>query len=169
MDMHAEIGAFIPLYLSRIAQLINKTNQFNLTALRYTAAQIEEYASDSNYITLYIRLNDRFGDNGVASVVIGHKERRTFHIDLWLMSCRVLKRNVELAMLDELVCRCLSCGICSLYGYYNKTSKNGMVKDFYGEQGFEKISEDENGNSIWKLEITGSWKKKNTVIKVTDK
>lgn len=169
LDMHAEIGAFIPMYLPRIAQLINKSNQFNLTALRYTAAQIEEYASDSNYITLYGRLNDRFGDNGVVSVVIGHKERRAFHIDLWLMSCRVLKRNVELAMLDALACRCLSCGIRCLYGYYNKTPKNGMVKDFYGEQGFEKISEDNHGNSVWKLEIAGGWKKMNTVIKVTDK
>lgn len=71
LDMKAEIGAFVPLYMARIAQLTNKSNQFNLTTKRLSQADIEHMAEDSSYITLYGKLADKFGDNGVVSVVIG--------------------------------------------------------------------------------------------------
>ncbi len=103
LRMSAEIAPFLPVYLDRITQLINKSNQFNLTTRRYTHAQIEEIASDPNYMTCYARLSDIFGDNGLISVVIGRRDGADLHMDLWLMSCRVLKREVELAMLDCLV------------------------------------------------------------------
>ncbi|MBQ7629785.1 MAG: HAD-IIIC family phosphatase, partial [Selenomonadaceae bacterium] len=109
LNMNAEIDSFKPIYFDRIAQLTNKTNQFNLTTRRFTRAEIEQIAADSRYITLYGRLEDKFGDNGLISVIIGEKRNDEVHVNLWLMSCRVLKRGMEFAMLDELVKRCGDC------------------------------------------------------------
>lgn len=168
LDMRGVIKAFEPVYMARIAQLTNKSNQFNLTTRRYTQAEIESIASDSDYITLYGKLVDRFGDNGVVSVVIGHKDGEDCHIDLWIMSCRVLKRDMEYAMMDTLVHRCREQGIKRIYGYYYPTAKNGMVREFYSLQGFEKLTEDEEGNTKWCYEITSDYKDKNNVIKVEE-
>ena len=167
LEMVAEIKPFSSAYMSRIAQLTNKSNQFNLTTLRCTLSDIERIASDRNYITLYGKLGDKFGDNGVVSVVFGHldiDDASLFHIDLWLMSCRVLKRGMEDAMLDELVRKCRCCGVKCLQGYYYPTAKNKMVKDFYGMQGFKKLVEDTNGNSSWKLSIDENYKNRNKII-----
>lgn len=165
LEMTGVIRPFEPVYMGRIAQLTNKSNQFNLTTQRFTQAQIEQMAADEKYITLYGKLADKFGDNGVVSVVIAEKDGDCAHIRLWLMSCRVLKRDMELAMLDGLAERCLAEGIGMLYGYYYPTAKNNMVREFYGQLGFERISEDEAGNTGWKLSLTG-YEKKNHVIEV---
>lgn len=117
LDMEGEIQGFIPMYMSRIAQLTNKSNQFNLTTKRYSQNDIESVASDPDYITLYGRLGDKFGDNGVVSVIIGKiagPDRDELHMELWLMSCRVLKRDMEFAMMDELVAKAQSVGIKKL-------------------------------------------------------
>ncbi len=169
LEMQGTIRKFDPVYLSRITQLTNKSNQFNLTTRRYDQAKIEEIASDPLRITLYGKLEDKFGDNGVVSVVIGKKEKDILHIELWLMSCRVLKRDMEYAMMDELVEKCREAGIREIRGYYFPTSKNGMVKEFYATQGFEKISEDEEGNTIWKYQIPECYERKNKVIAVNEK
>ncbi|MBP3813145.1 MAG: HAD family hydrolase [Butyrivibrio sp.] len=134
LEMEAEIKPFEKLYMPRIVQLTNKSNQFNLTTKRYTQEDIEETAADSNSLTLYGRLKDKFGDNGIVSLAIGNirgDNSDELHIVLWLMSCRVLKRDMEFAMMDELVKRALDRGIKSIYGYYYPTAKNKMVKDFY--------------------------------------
>lgn len=146
LNMHAEIDSFKPIYFDRIAQLTNKTNQFNLTTRRFTRADIENFANDSRYITLYGRLSDKFGDNGLISVVIGEKINDELHIILWLMSCRVLKRDMEFAMLDELVKRCAGCK--KIVGYYFPTNKNKMVAELYKTFGFTQIDE-----NIWELPI----------------
>ena len=109
---------------------------------------------------------DKFGDNGVVTVVIGHKEKETLHMDLWLMSCRVLKRDMEFAMMDTLVKQAKKNNIKEIKGYYYPTAKNGMVKNFYELQGFEKESEDAEGNSVWKLNIEKDYKIKNKFIEV---
>ncbi|WP_026491172.1 HAD-IIIC family phosphatase [Butyrivibrio sp. XPD2002] len=169
LEMKGEIHSFDPLYMSRIAQLTNKSNQFNLTTKRYSQSEIEEVAEDSNYITLYGKLEDKFGDNGVVSIVIGRikgENKDELHMELWLMSCRVLKRDMEYAMMDELVDKAKSLGIRTIFGYYYPTAKNSMVKDFYSLQGFEKISEDVQGNTIWKYIIHDIYQKKQNVIKV---
>ena len=83
------------------------------------------------------------------------------------MSCRVLKRDMEFAMMDALHDKALEKGIKTIYGYYYPTAKNKMVKDFYTLQGFEKISEDADGNATYKLEVTGDYKNKNSHIKVS--
>lgn len=165
LEMTGVVRPFEPVYMGRIAQLTNKSNQFNLTTQRFTQAQIEQMAADEKYITLYGKLADKFGDNGVVSVVIAEKDGDCAHIRLWLMSCRVLKRDMELAMLDGLAERCLAEGIGTLYGYYYPTAKNNMVREFYGQLGFERISEDEAGNTGWKLSLTG-YENKNHVIEV---
>lgn len=166
LEMIGTIMPFEDIYMSRIAQLSNKSNQFNLTTKRYTQAEIEEVAADGKHITLYGKLEDRFGDNGVVSVVIGEVKGAELHMDLWLMSCRVLKRDMEFAMMDELVAQAKANSITTIYGYYYPTAKNSMVKDFYSLQGFEKISEDGDGNTTWKFEITDDYKLKNNYINV---
>lgn len=165
LEMEAVIRGFEPVYYSRIAQLTNKSNQFNLTTKRMTQAEVEQMAQDPRYITLYGKLKDKFGDNGVVSLVIGKKNGDTLELILWLMSCRVLKRDMEQAMLDTLVWQSRESGIRKLHGYYYKTAKNAMVKDFYGAMGFQKLSE-KDGDSEWEYVIPEKYENKNLVIDV---
>ena len=168
LEMKAQIGAFDPAYFSRIAQLTNKSNQFNLTTHRYSQSEIEQIAADPQYLTLCGRLEDKFGDNGVVSIVIGRKEKDVLQIELWLMSCRVLKRDMEYAMMDTLMKQCRDCGIRQIYGYFYPTAKNAMVKDFYALQGFEKLEEDVDGNAKWSFRIPEQYTLKNQVITVME-
>lgn len=168
LKMRATIKAFEPVYMARIAQLTNKSNQFNLTTKRYTQTEIEEAAADPEYITLYGKLEDCFGDNGVVSVVIGHVLGCECHIDLWIMSCRVLKRDMEFAMMDTLAKRCGERGVTKIIGYYYPTKKNHMVEGFYGIQGFSKISEDAEGNTTWERSLEKGYENQNQSIKVED-
>ena len=167
LEMKAVIKEFEPVYYARIAQLTNKSNQFNLTTKRYTQADIEAIASDDKYIALYGKLSDKFGDNGVVSIVIGYINENICDIKLWLMSCRVLKRDMEYAMLDKFVSECKSRKINFLIGHYYPTAKNKMVKDFFSVMGFEKIAEDLDGNADFKLDLS-EYKNKNTVIKMEE-
>ena len=167
LEMKGTIKPFESVYMERIAQLTNKSNQFNLTTKRYTGAEIKAVAESDSYIDLYGKLEDKFGDNGVVSVVIGEKRESVLHIDLWIMSCRVLKRDMEYAMMDELVGHCQKAGITKILGYYYPTAKNKMVQNFYELQGFTKIKEDEEGNTEWKFVIPDVYEKKNQWICVT--
>lgn len=168
LEMKGIVKSFEPIYMARIAQLTNKSNQFNLTTKRYTQSEIEEVADSKDFITLYGKLEDKFGDNGVVSVVIGRKEDRILHMDLWIMSCRVLKRDMEFAMMDKLVKECKLSGMEKIRGYYYPTAKNGMVKNFYELQGFTQIEEieDANGNTVWEYVIPKDYENKNRVIDV---
>jgi len=166
LDMKAVIDDFDPVYLNRIVQLTNKSNQFNLTTRRYTQTEMEEVTQSSDYIRLYGKLADKFGDNGVVSVVIGKKENTVLHMDLWLMSCRVLKRNMEFAMLDSLVKRAREEGIKTIRGYYYKSAKNAMVADLYTVFGFETVSRnEETGDVVFELN-TENYTDKNNIIKI---
>ncbi len=145
LQMSAEIDEFQPVYFDRIAQLTGKTNQFNLTTRRYTRVDIERMANDPAYITLYGRLEDKFGDNGLISVIIGEKRGDELHILLWLMSCRVLKRGMEENMLDALVSKAQVAGCRKLVGYYYPTKKNKMVANMYETFGFVPVGNDGDG------------------------
>ena len=172
LEMKAEVKAFEPMYMSRIAQLTNKSNQFNLTTKRYTIKELEDISRDKNYITLYGKLTDKFGDNGVVSLIIGKLDdnnKNILHIMLWLMSCRVLKRDMEYAMMDELVKVSKANNIKKLIGYYYPTEKNIMVKDFYLLQDFKKVKEDENGNATYEFDVTDNYKNKQDVIRIIKK
>lgn len=172
LEMKAEIKPFCSAYLPRIVQLTNKSNQFNLTTRRCSLAEMEEVVKDPDSITLYGKLEDRFGDNGVVSVLFGHVDsdrREQFHVDLCLMSCRVLKREMEYAMMDGLVKECQKREIREIIGYYYPTAKNKMVKEFYADMKFEKISESETKDTIWRLDLSQGYKQKNQVIQVMEK
>lgn len=171
LEMKAEILPFSSLYMSRIAQLTNKSNQFNLTTKRCSQADIENIANNENYITLCGKLEDKFGDNGVVSVVFGHiddSDKSIFCIDLWLMSCRVLKRDMEFAMMDSLIELCKKRNVKTVKGFYYPTAKNKMVKDFYALHGFVKTEEDAEQNAIWVYEDIGNYKNRNEVISVNN-
>ncbi len=163
LRMTAEIDTFRPMYIDRIAQLIGKTNQFNLTTRRYTRAEVEEIANDPSFIPLYGRLEDVFGDNGLISVIIGRCVEKTVHLDLWIMSCRVLKRDMELAMLDALVRHACDLGAERIVGYYYPTSKNAMVANHYGALGFTPEFGAQGSGSVWALPTSG-YTVKNTHI-----
>lgn len=163
LEMRATITGFEPIAQERITQLTNKSNQFNLTTKRCTLDEIRAAAENPDYICLCGRLADRFGDNGIVSVVMARLEGRVAHIELWLMSCRVLKRDMELAMLDSLVKRASARGITELHGYYYPTAKNAMVRGLYESFGFEKLSDEE-----WLLKTEG-YKNKNKVITTEEK
>ncbi len=165
LEMVGTIKAFEPMYMARIAQLTNKSNQFNLTTRRYTQAEIEKTAADDRYITLYGRLADKFGDNGVVSVVIAKKDGDVLHVELWLMSCRVLKRDMEFAMMDTLVSEAKKAGCKEIKGYYYPTAKNKMVEKFYEWQGFVQEKQDDRGNTVWSCQVK-DYIDKNYVIKV---
>ena len=171
LEMTAEIDSFKPVYLERIAQLTNKTNQFNLTTRRYTLAEMEVAARDPDVIPLYGKLSDKFGDNGLISIVLGRREDHALHMDLWLMSCRVLKRDMENAMLDAVVERAQAKGIRTIYGYYLPSAKNGMVEDFYAKLGFEADPSSNPaspaGATAWKLDLAG-YTQQNTHIRVLE-
>lgn len=171
LEMKATIKPFEAVYMSRIAQLTNKSNQFNLTTKRYTQEEIEATAADERFITRYGQLEDKFGDNGVVAISIGKMVEnrgggRICELILWLMSCRVLKRDMEFAMMDEIVSAAIAKGAKKIRGFYYPTTKNGMVRDFYKTQGFDKISEDETGNAVWELDVGGGYQKKNGHIAV---
>ena len=168
LDMHAVICGFEPVYIQRITQLTNKSNQFNLTTRRYNEDEIQKVSTSPDHICICGRLLDKFGDNGIVSVVIGRCRNRELDIELWLMSCRVLKRDMELAMLDELVRRAKDKGITRINGFYYKTHKNSMVAELYSSFGFTLDKKLDNGDSEWHLDIEG-YENKNKVIKIRDK
>ncbi len=166
LEMKAEIKPFDSIHVSRIAQLTNKSNQFNLTTKRYTNDQIEELMLDENHIALYGKLEDKFGDNGIVSLVIGKIEGDKVDIILWLMSCRVLKRDMEFAMFDSLVEACMKRGITRLNGYYYPSGKNKMVEDFYDKLNFQQVEELETSFKRWEYDLSKYHHKKNKVINV---
>lgn len=151
LDMEIRFSPFDSVGGDRIVQLINKSNQFNLTTRRYTAIEIAAIAAAPQGATLQVRLSDRFGDNGMISTVILRLiDSDIWAIDLWLMSCRVLGRRVEDAVLNE-ICRLARLqGIAWLEGVYIPTDRNMMVRDHYARLGFEPMGQDETGQTRWR-------------------
>jgi FkbH-like protein len=140
LDMELIWGPFDPMSFSRVTQLINKTNQFNLTTRRYSEEDVRRFAEDPKTITVRCRLKDRFGDNGIIGIIIAVEEiNKSWRLDTWLMSCRVLGRGVERAMLDLVAQEVWNKGGLALIGEYRPTNKNGMVQDHYRNLGFEPL------------------------------
>jgi FkbH-like protein len=144
--------------LERSAQLINKSNQFNLTTRRRSAADVLAVAGDPAWLTRTVSLQDRFGDNGLISVLLAKIEGDALVVDTWLMSCRVLKRGVE-ALLHNHLCRWAAArGLKQIRGEYIPTPKNDLVKGHYAALGFAKTAEDEDGHTWWRFFVTDDWK-----------
>mgnify|MGYP005809559925 CR=1 FL=1 len=137
LEMQLVVRPFDRVGLQRIVQLINKSNQFNLTTRRYTDEDVLAVMADPDAFGLQLRLLDRFGDNGVIAIIIGRLQPdKGVYIDTWLMSCRVLGRQVEPTTLNLIVENAKRLGGRRLIGEYIPTKKNGMVKDHYAKLGF---------------------------------
>ncbi len=156
LNMQMALQPFDDTGRARIAQLINKSNQFNLTTRRYTEAEVAAAQHDAEAFTLQVRLADAFGDNGMISVIICRRERDDWDIDTWLMSCRVLGRKVEVAVLQELLVQARARGIQRLVGRYLPTEKNKLVEDHYAKLGFTLLVRQADGGSSWGLEVEGA-------------
>ena len=151
LQMRASAAAFDPFHYPRIAQLTQRSNQFNLRTVRYTEAEIEALAQDDSRIGLYFTLKDKFGDHGLISVVVLEKQPEdTLFISEWLMSCRVLKRGMEEFIVDKILSVAAQQGFRWVVGEYIPTPKNAMVKDLYEQLGFARL---ENGR--FQAEVSG--------------
>jgi FkbH-like protein len=139
LQMTAEVKPIDKFTLPRVAQLTQRSNQFNLRTVRYTEEQLKEICEDENIFTFTVSLKDKFGDYGLISLLIlRRKETGTLFIDTWIMSCRVLKRDVEKFALNEVVNLAIMAGCTRIVGEYLPTPKNEIVKDHYLQLGFEK-------------------------------
>lgn len=154
LDMKLVWSSFDDLGFRRIVQLINKTNQFNLTTRRYTDAEVEAVMRDEQALTLQLRLTDVHGDNGVIGVVVGFRNSEgDLVLDTWLMSCRVLGRGVEDATLNLIAARAKELGCTRIVGIYRPSAKNGMVRDHYRRLDFDLLEELDDGSSRWVLPL----------------
>lgn len=166
LEMKAVIAPFDTAHAARITQLMNKTNQFNLTTRRYTDAEVSACMSDGNTLTLYASLADRFGDNGIVSALIGRVQDGILTIEEWVMSCRVFKRDLELAVFDALIAYCRTHNITSIEGDYLPTAKNAYVRTLYPTLGFSQTAESEEGTH-YRFDILAESAPLCSVIEVT--
>jgi len=158
LGMRLTVLPFRPVDIPRIAQLINKTNQFNVTTRRYTEADVTGMMTDPSTVTFSARLDDCFGSNGIVSIVIGRLVSRdgvrVLDLDTWLMSCRVLGRSVEDAMLAIVADTARQAGAERLIGHYRPTPKNAMVRDLFSRLGFQALGEPrEDGEAVWEFDL----------------
>jgi len=160
LNMVSETKPFDNFTIPRIAQLSQRSNQFNLRTVRYTEEDVKRIAQSDNYLTLSFTLEDKFGDNGlICAVILEKKDNKTLFIDTWFMSCRVLKRGMEPYTLNSIVELAKANGYDQIIGEYIPTSKNELVKDHYKNLGFQP------DNDVWKLEVNSYKQKENFITK----
>jgi len=142
LQLQASRAAVDESNLARVTQLTNKTNQFNLTTRRYTEGQIQKLAADPQCWASAFHLADRMGDYGLIGVIFCRAaEAGQWEVDTWLMSCRVLGRQMEKFMFDRLIEAAQAQGIREIAGVYRPSPKNGLVRDHYDKLGFKRVSE----------------------------
>jgi FkbH-like protein len=152
LELEAEIAQVEPATLARVAQLTQKTNQFNLTTRRRTEQQIAELAARADSQVLTIRLRDRFGDHGLVGIAVTRDESGICEIDTFLLSCRVIGRTVETAFLSHVASGAASRGCRQLGGWFLPTKKNAPARDFYAQHGFQLQKQNGEG-SFWTLDL----------------
>ncbi len=168
LEMRLVWSPFDGIGLPRITQLINKSNQFNLTTRRYTQTEVAELMADPQVITLQLRLIDRFGDNGMVVVIIGRmREEASLELDTWLMSCRVLGRQVEEETLNLIVEQARNAGVKQLRGVFTPTAKNAMVREHYAKLGFSLVDTATDQSTAWSLNVS-SYQQKHTHIRLVE-
>ena len=152
LNMVSVVGGFTKFNTPRVAQLSQRSNQFNLRTVRYTDADIEALANDPNVIDLSFTLEDKFGDNGLIAVVIMKpQDKETLFVDTWFMSCRVLKRGMENFTLNTMVEKAKGAGYKRIVGEYLPTAKNKMVEHHFPALGFKKI--DGAGTDLYEMDV----------------
>lgn len=155
LEMNAVVRPFEEVSLPRIAQLTNKTNQFNLTTRRVTPSEVEAMASDPNWVTRSLRLADRTGDHGLVEVFFARRDGRTLVVEGWLMSCRVIARGAEYALFEDVLAAARELGVDEIVGIYRPTDRNSMSKDLYRDLGFTLESETPE-ETRWRLAVAGA-------------
>jgi FkbH-like protein len=156
LGQEAEITSVERLTLARVAQLTQKTNQFNLTTKRYTEQQIEELVRRPGWRVLSIKVRDRYADNGLVGVAITHEHGEVCEIDTFLLSCRVIGRTVETALVAYLAEEASKRGLRRLDGWFLPTTKNAPARDFYSEHGFQLVAEktpEGAPGGLWSLDL----------------
>ncbi len=153
-DGSAPSAPWVRVTRPRVAQLINKSNQFNLTTHRYSEAEVAKAETDPRRHAIQIRLTDSFGDNGIISVVIADKSADAWEIDTWLMSCRVLGRRVEEAVLAHLAAAARAAGADALIGRYVPSPKNKMVAQHYEKLGFSLVESLPDETTVYRLDLS---------------
>jgi FkbH-like protein len=154
LEMTAKISPFKEIDVERIAQLTQRSNQFNLKTIRYTSIEIERIMSDSNFLTVSAEVADKFGNYGLIGVVIIEIKDSISIIDTWIMSCRVLKRTVEHTLMNYVVDSLLKLNVQTLIGQYIPTDKNKLVKNLLRDLGMSEIESNHyslNVNNFQKL------------------
>jgi FkbH-like protein len=155
LQMEAIMGQVTPDTLARTAQLTQKTNQFNLTTRRYSEQEIEAMRHDPAYQVVTLKVRDRFGDNGLVGVAITRTEGETCEIDTFLLSCRVIGRTIETAILSHLAEQARQQGATLLQGWFLPTKKNAPARDFYAQHDFQPVQEREDG-TLWQRDIANT-------------
>ena len=160
LNMCSEVKPFDNFTIPRVAQLSQRSNQFNLRTVRYTEDDIKQIVSSEKYITLSFTLEDKFGDNGLICAIILEKQTDTaLFIDTWFMSCRVLKRGMESYVMNTIIEIAREKGFSTIIGEYIPTSKNGMVKEHYKDLGFNFI------DNMWICNVALYEKRDNFIAK----
>jgi FkbH-like protein len=152
LEMRIVVSRFDPLHVPRIAQLIQRSNQFNLTTRRYSEAECARMMEDHSILPLYVKLSDKFGDHGLISVVILQVQGKDLCIRDWLMSCRVLSRGVEQHVMNEIFTYAAKIGATQVVGLYVLTPKNDIVRNLYRQFGFSPVFESE-VSTKWSLSV----------------
>ena len=152
LEQEAEVGPVSPATLARVAQLTQKTNQFNLTTRRHTEQQIADMAGRPGWQVLSLKVRDRFGDHGLVGVAITRDEAETCEIETFLLSCRVIGRAMETALLSHLAQSAAARGRQRLAGRFFASKKNAPARDFYARHGFQ-LTEENGDGSVWTLDL----------------
>jgi len=156
LNMRMTVAPFDRIGRGRIAQLISKSNQFNVTTRRYSEAQIEALEISSAVLHWQIRLSDAFGDHGMIGVLIVHRTQKIWSIDTWLMSCRVLERGVEQTLMNLLVAEAIKCGVPVLEAEYVRTDRNTLVETLFDRLGFSRIEgAGDDQRKLYRMEVDG--------------
>lgn len=159
LEMVSECKPFDSFTIPRVAQLTQRSNQFNLRTIRYTEDDMHKISSSDDYLTLSFTLEDKFGHYGLISLIILKKQGEVLFVDTWIMSCRVLKRTMENFVLNNIVEAATANGFKKIIGEFIQTAKNKMVKDHYKDFGFTE------SNGLWELDIKAFEKRKSFINK----
>jgi FkbH-like protein len=165
LGMEAEVAPFDMFHLPRIVQLIGKTNQFNLTGRRHDMLKVRSFMEDPDAVHLYLKLKDRFAEHGLVGTAIAVKKGSLLDIDTFLLSCRVIGRTAERTLLSCLAAAAERLGCEALGGTYAPTPKNGVVRTFYADHGFELVGETD-GTTTWRYDLATQGSLDNSFIEL---
>jgi len=163
LNMLSDVQHFNSFTIPRVAQLSQRSNQFNLRTVRYSEEDIKRIVESNRYITFSFTLEDKHGDNGtICAIILEKRKPKELFIDTWFMSCRVIKRGMESFVLNIIVKYANKNGYQKLVGEYVPTDKNALVKDHFANLGFNQV------DKFWELEIS-LYKNRDSFIKIKER